>query len=81
MKYSHVLFGLILALFSAVTFAQAIDINTASAEQLDKGLRGSVRLRLPRLSNTGRPMALSSRLMIDQGAGDKGQGAGKTVNG
>lgn len=38
MKYSHVLFGLILALFSAVTFAQMIDINTATAEQLDKGL-------------------------------------------
>ena len=35
MKFLHLLFGLMLALCSAVTFAQAVDINTASAEQLD----------------------------------------------
>lgn len=40
MKFLNVLLGLVLALCSAVTFAQAIDINTATAEQLDKGLKG-----------------------------------------
>ena len=40
MKFLHLLFGLMLALCSAVTFAQAVDINTASAEQLDKALKG-----------------------------------------
>lgn len=40
MKRLHVLLGLVLMLFSAVTFAQMIDINTATADQLDKGLAG-----------------------------------------
>jgi competence protein ComEA len=40
MKGLHVLLGLILALFSAVTFAQMVDINTATADQLEKGLKG-----------------------------------------
>ncbi|MCC8986815.1 MAG: helix-hairpin-helix domain-containing protein [Candidatus Contendobacter sp.] len=40
MKFLHVLFGLMLTLCSAVTFAQAVDINTASAQQLDKALKG-----------------------------------------
>ena len=40
MKCLHVLLGLVLALFSAVTFAQAININTASVEELDKGVQG-----------------------------------------
>ena len=30
----------VLIAFSAATFAQMIDINTATAEQLDKGLKG-----------------------------------------
>ncbi|MDS4029462.1 MAG: ComEA family DNA-binding protein [Candidatus Contendobacter sp.] len=34
------LFVVVLIAFSAATFAQAIDINTATAEQLDKGLKG-----------------------------------------
>ena len=40
MKLLHLLFGLMLALCSAVTFAQAVDINTASAEQLAKAIKG-----------------------------------------
>lgn len=40
MKFLHVLFGLMLTLCSTVTFAQAVDINTASAQQLDKALKG-----------------------------------------
>lgn len=40
MKLVHMLFGLLLALCSAVTFAQAVDINTASAEQLEKAIKG-----------------------------------------
>jgi competence protein ComEA len=40
MKLLRVLCVVALALFSAVTFAQMIDINTATAEQLDKGLKG-----------------------------------------
>ena len=40
MKFVHMLFGLLMALCSAVTFAQAIDINTASAEQLEKAIKG-----------------------------------------
>ena len=39
-KRFHLLLGLILILFSAVTFAQMIDINTATADQLEKGLKG-----------------------------------------
>ena len=34
------LLTLILVAFSALTFAQAVDINTATAEQLDKELKG-----------------------------------------
>ena len=34
------LLTLILVAFSAITFAQAVDINTATAEQLDKELKG-----------------------------------------
>ena len=40
MKLLHLLFGLMLVLCSAVTFAQAVDINTASAEQLAKAIKG-----------------------------------------
>jgi len=40
MKFVHMLFGLLMALSSAVTFAQAVDINTASAEQLEKAIKG-----------------------------------------
>ncbi len=40
MRFSKLLTGLALALFSTLTFAQAIDINTASADQLDKVLKG-----------------------------------------
>lgn len=40
MKLFHLGFGLVLALGSAVTFAQAVNINTASAEQLDKAIKG-----------------------------------------
>ncbi len=40
MKFLHLLFGLMLTLCSTVTFAQAVDINTASAQQLDKALKG-----------------------------------------
>ncbi|HRF62611.1 MAG TPA: ComEA family DNA-binding protein [Candidatus Competibacter sp.] len=39
-KRFHLLLGLILILFSAVTFAQMVDINTATADQLEKGLKG-----------------------------------------
>lgn len=39
-KRFHLLLSLILILFSAVTFAQMIDINTATADQLEKGLKG-----------------------------------------
>jgi competence protein ComEA len=34
------LFVCVMIAFSAATFAQAIDINTATAAQLDKGLKG-----------------------------------------
>ena len=41
MKLLHVVFALALAVFSAMSFAQqAIDINTATAEQLDQGVKG-----------------------------------------
>lgn len=40
MKGLHLLLGVIFALFSAVAFAQMVDINTATAEQLEKGLKG-----------------------------------------
>lgn len=40
MKLLHVVFAIALAVFSAMSFAQAIDINTATAEQLDKGVKG-----------------------------------------
>ncbi len=40
MKIMRLVFGLILALCSAVALAQAIDLNTASAEQLEKALQG-----------------------------------------
>jgi competence ComEA-like helix-hairpin-helix protein len=40
MKLLRVLCVIALALFSAVTFAQMIDVNSATAEQLDKGLKG-----------------------------------------
>ena len=39
MRLINVIFGLLLAFCSAVTFAQAIDINTATAAQLE-GLKG-----------------------------------------
>jgi competence protein ComEA len=40
MKLLHLFFVAALALFSTLGYAQAIDINTATAEQLDKGLPG-----------------------------------------
>ncbi|MBZ4193263.1 MAG: helix-hairpin-helix domain-containing protein [Candidatus Contendobacter sp.] len=40
MKLFQLFFGLILAFCSTFAFAQAIDINTASVEQLDKGIKG-----------------------------------------
>ncbi len=40
MKFINVIFGLLLVFCSAVVFAQAIDINTATAKQLEKGLKG-----------------------------------------
>ncbi|MFZ1830432.1 MAG: helix-hairpin-helix domain-containing protein, partial [Candidatus Competibacteraceae bacterium] len=40
MKLLNLILALILALFSAVTLAQAIDLNTASAMELEKGLKG-----------------------------------------
>ena len=40
MKLLHMVFAAALAVFSAMAFAQAIDINTATAEQLEKGLKG-----------------------------------------
>jgi competence protein ComEA len=40
MKLLHAFFAVALALFSTLAFAQAIDINTATAEQLDQGLKG-----------------------------------------
>ncbi len=40
MKLLNLMLALILALFSAVTFAQAININTASAEEMEKGVIG-----------------------------------------
>ncbi len=40
MKFFHVILALTLALFSMVTFAEEININTATAEQLEKGLTG-----------------------------------------
>ena len=40
MKLLHLTLALTLALFSAVTLAQAIDINTATAEELAKGVKG-----------------------------------------
>ncbi len=42
MKLLHALFVVALALFTSMAFAQgqAIDINSATAEQLDKGLKG-----------------------------------------
>ena len=40
MRLLNLMLALTLALFSAVTFAQAININTASVEELDKGVQG-----------------------------------------
>jgi len=40
MKLLHLVLAVALAMFSALSFAQAIDINTATAEQLDKGVKG-----------------------------------------
>ena len=40
MKLLHLVLAVALAVFSAVSFAQAIDINTATAEQLDQGVKG-----------------------------------------
>lgn len=40
MKLLHLLLALSLALFSAVTFAQPIDINTATAKELADGVHG-----------------------------------------
>jgi competence ComEA-like helix-hairpin-helix protein len=40
MRFSNLMLALVLALFSTVTFAQAININTASAEEMEKGLVG-----------------------------------------
>jgi competence protein ComEA len=40
MKLLHLVLAVALAVFSAMSFAQAIDINTATAEQLDKGVKG-----------------------------------------
>ena len=40
MRLLNLMLALALALFSAVTFAQAININTASVEELDKGVQG-----------------------------------------
>ncbi len=40
MKLLHLVLAVALAVFSAVSFAQAIDINTATAEQLDKEVKG-----------------------------------------
>lgn len=40
MKLLHLVLAATLAVFSALSFAQAIDINTATAEQLDQGLKG-----------------------------------------
>ena len=40
MKLWHIVLAAALAVFSAMAFAQAIDINTATAEQLDKGVKG-----------------------------------------
>ncbi len=40
MRLLHVALALTLALFSAVTFAEAININTATVEELTKGVHG-----------------------------------------
>ena len=40
MNCFNAVFGLVLALFSTVAFAQAVNVNTATAEELDKGLAG-----------------------------------------
>lgn len=40
MKVLQLMLGLLLVLFTTVTFAQMVDINTATAEQLEKGLKG-----------------------------------------
>lgn len=37
---TNMLFAFVLAFFSIASFAQAIDINTATAEQMDKALKG-----------------------------------------
>ena len=40
MRIINIILAFALLLFSAVTFAQAVDINTATAEQLEKSLKG-----------------------------------------
>ena len=40
MRFINIILAFALLLFSAVTFAQAVDINTATAEQLEKSLKG-----------------------------------------
>lgn len=40
MKFINCLCAIILALFATVALAQTIDINTATAEQLEKALKG-----------------------------------------
>ena len=64
MNCFNAVFGLVLALFSAVAFAQAVNVNTATAEELDKGLAGIGRPRRLRSSNTEKPTARSGRWTI-----------------
>lgn len=41
MKFlTHVVLAVVLGFFSVVSFAQMININTATAEEMDKGLKG-----------------------------------------
>lgn len=40
MKVLRLMLSLLLVLFTTVTFAQMVDINTATAEQMEKGLKG-----------------------------------------
>ncbi|MDS4042403.1 MAG: helix-hairpin-helix domain-containing protein [Candidatus Competibacter sp.] len=40
MRFINIILAFALLLFSVVTFAQTVDINTATAEQLEKSLKG-----------------------------------------
>ncbi len=74
MNCLRILLGLMLALFAAVTFAQMVDINTATADQLEKGLKGigpAKAAAIVKYRNENGPFAAVDDLVKVPGVGDK----------